>query len=98
MCIETCNEYLKKLEGKIVILKMQQVYSINKEPYQDLINSIEEITIKNISLNSDSYLCINNTFINLTPECYHTREFNSDEMRFDCENENLSLTISFNAQ
>lgn len=43
MNLENCNKYLKNLEGKLVIFRMQQVYSLGKNPYRDLINSVEEI-------------------------------------------------------
>ncbi|MFQ9310579.1 MAG: hypothetical protein ACLR2K_11575 [Paraclostridium sordellii] len=95
MSVENCNEYLKNLEGKIVIFRMQQVYAFGKEPYKDLINIVKEIEIKDIELTKDSYLKINDTFVNLTPDVYFIREFNPDEMRFDCDGEKLSLTISF---
>lgn len=54
--------------------------------------------MKNIELTKESYLHINDTFINLTPEIYCTIEFNPDEMRFDCDGENISLTISFDTK
>lgn len=92
---ENYNKYLKTLEGKLVIFRMQQVYSLGKNPYIDLINSVEEIEVKNIELTKESYLHINNTFINITPELYCTIEFNPDEMRFNCDGENISLNISF---
>ena len=98
MKLENCNKYLKNLEGKLVIFRMQHVYSLGKNPYKDLINSVEEIEVKNIELTKESYLHINDTFINLTPEIYCTIEFNPDEMRFDCDGENISLTISFDTK
>ena len=98
MKLENYNRYLKDLEGKLVIFRMQQVYSLGKDPYIDLINSVEEIEVKNIELTKDSYLHINNTFINLTPELYCTIEFNPDEMRFDCDGKDISLTISFDTK
>lgn len=98
MKLEDYNKYLKNLEGKIVIFRMQQVYSSGKNPYRDLINSVEEIEIKNIELTKESYLHINDTFINLTPELYYTIEFNPDEMRFNCDGESISLTISFDTK
>lgn len=98
MKLKNYNGYLKSLEGKLVIFRMQQVYSLGKNPYIDLINLVEEIEVKNIELTKESYLHINNTFINITPELYCTIEFNPSEMRFNCDGENISLTISFDTK